>query len=105
MISTYMASQSEEILSLSLAKEKDTKEVVNQQDHVGEDESGDEVLFTSGIQFHGLVVHFGAYYKLEGGREWGEGRGERERECERELKARTIFKTNNSHVYVLIYLS
>ena len=46
---TYMAGKSEEILSLSFAKEKDAKEVVSQQNHVGEDESGDEVFFTSGI--------------------------------------------------------
>ena len=46
--STYMAGKPEEILCLSLAKEKDAKEVVGEKNHVREDESGYEVFLTSG---------------------------------------------------------
>ena len=48
-----MAGQSEKVFCLSLAKEIEAKEVVSQENHVGKDESGDEVLFTSGVQFLG----------------------------------------------------
>ena len=76
---TYVAGKSEEILSLSFAKEKDAKEVVSQQNHVGEDESGYEVFFTSGVWFlHQCVINSSTNDKLE-----REGRGERERERKR----------------------
>ena len=71
-----MASESEEVLCLSLAEEKDAKEIVDKQDNVRDDKRGDDVIFTSTIQIHRHVVNSSTNDKLtrERGRERGWGR-------------------------------
>ena len=60
----YMACQSEKVLCLSFTEEVQPKDVVSKKDKVSEDEGGDEVMFTGGVQLQRAVLNHSANNNL-----------------------------------------